>query len=232
MKTLRQVNAALAALALVLLAMFIAAGCHTQAAPQHQEPQGVNNAQSSNAGVQAHNESAEGLNQQMNTMLPPEGKPISVAQSSEHAAVKREATKTDAALAQAKADYAALHDKYDEDLAVANDGKAEVTAAFAEYKGLWRHRAADWIWNALIWVATAWIAVGLFAVIGGICNPATFAFQASRWLIHALPLMNPFSWMKDFANNVASAKVATAVAATCAPTSQPLVTGQTIGDVK
>ena len=159
---------------LLIVALLLAGCAHSTSTPP------ITLASEGVAGIVAHTESAERDVQNAIPHTDATGKVQLSAASDEHGAILMSAVKTRAALDAA-------------------DKQAQAAAAaLSRLEGRWYVHWGRWIEHVLWIIGVSWLVLGVAAMFLGMGNPLSWTGWLGEELVRLLPLMNPFSWVRDW----------------------------------
>lgn len=174
--------------ALILAAtILVAPGCSGQAKPADAARATVSDAVTGVAGVVAHTESAQRHVEQAIPHTDGTGKVHLAAATDEHKAVMTNAAETKQALDATAGQITAL--------------EGQVVAVQADYTKLesrWYVRWGRWIERALWVIGVSWLICGVASVVLGLGNPLSLTWRMGKEITRLVPLMNVFSWVRDW----------------------------------
>jgi hypothetical protein len=162
-------------------------GCAGQAKPADAARANVSDAVSGVAGVVAHTESAQRHVEQAIPHTDDTGKVHLAAATDEHKEVIADAAETKQALHATTTQITAL--------------EGQVVAAQADYTRLesrWYVRWGRRIERALWIIGVSWLVLGAASVLFGLGNPLSLTWRIGKEITRLVPLMNPFSWVRDW----------------------------------
>jgi hypothetical protein len=139
------------------------------------------------AGVVAHTESAERHVQKAVPHTDRTGKIHLSAATDEHQAVMVKAEQARGALDTAATRVTAL--------------ESQIVAARVDYTALESRWYVTWgrrIERALWVIGVSWLVLGIASVIFGLGNPLSWTWRIGKEITRLVPLMNPFSWVRDW----------------------------------
>jgi len=172
----------------IAISMLLAApGCAGYAKPADAARATVSNAVSGVAGVVAHTESAQRHVEQAIPHTDDTGKVHLAAATDEHKEVVADAAETKQALDATAKEITAL--------------EGQVVAVKADYTKLesrWYVRWGRWIERALWIIGISWLVLGAASVVFGLGNPLSLTWRMGKEITRLVPLMNPFSWVRDW----------------------------------
>lgn len=161
------------------------AGCAT--APPAPKPDPISAAGDGIAGVVAHTESAQ---RHVTSAIPHSddtGRVYLVAATDEHGAVQIEAVKVKNALVVANQEVHALH-------STLSDQKFLYQKLQARWFVVWGKRIERCLWI----VGISWLVLGIVSIVLGMGNPLSWTCRIGKEITRFVPLMNPFSWIRDW----------------------------------
>lgn len=167
------------------LILLLLLGC--QASRPAPKPDPVATAGEGVAGIVAHTESAE---RHVTSAIPhadPIGKVYLTAASDEHKEVLSDAAEVRIALAGAREQAIALA-----------AAVAEQKTAYQKLEGRWFVVWGRRIEQALWIVGITWLLLGVASVVFGMGNPLSWTWRIGKEITRLVPLMNPFSWLRDW----------------------------------
>lgn len=162
-------------------------GCAGHAKPADAARANVSDAVSGVAGVVAHTESAQRHVEQAVPHTDDTGKVHLAAATDEHKEVIADAAETKQALDATVTQITAL--------------EGQVVAAQADYTKLesrWYVRWGRWIERVLWIIGVSWLVLGAASVVFGLGNPLSLTWRIGKEITRLVPLMNPFSWVRDW----------------------------------
>jgi hypothetical protein len=162
-------------------------GCTGQFKPADAARATVSDAVSGVAGVVAHTESAQRHVEQAIPHADDTGKVHLAAATDEHKEVVADAAETKQALDATAKEITAL--------------EGQVMAVQADYTKLesrWYVRWGRWIERALWIIGISWLVLGAASVVLGMGNPLSLTWRMGKEITRLVPLMNPFSWVRDW----------------------------------
>ena len=139
------------------------------------------------AGVVAHTESAD---RHVASAVPhanPTGKVYLTAATDEHNAVLTDAAKARKAMGDAQNQIGAL--------------TGEITRhqdAYQHLESRWFVRWGRWIERMLWIIGITWLVLGATSVVLGMGNPLSLTWRIGKEITRLLPIMNIFSWVRDW----------------------------------
>jgi len=163
------------------------AGCAGQAKPADAARASVGDAASGVAGVVAHTESAQRHVEQAVPHTDDTGKVHLAAATDEHKEVIADAAETKQALDATVTQITAM--------------EGQVVAVKADYTKLesrWYVRWGRWIERVLWIIGISWLVLGAASVLFGLGNPLSLTWRIGKEITRLVPLMNPFSWVRDW----------------------------------
>ena len=169
----------------LIVIVSVVCGCaHTVSAPP---PDPVAEASVGVAGVVAHTESAERHVQKAMPHANPTGKVYLTAASEEHTEVLASAAHTQDALTATRQEVGKL-----------NDALADQQATYQKLESRWFVRWGRWIERMLWIIGITWLLLGAASVALGMGNPLSWTWQLGKEITRFLPVMNAFSWIRDW----------------------------------
>ena len=175
---------------IIVSTIISAPGCAGQAKPADAARTAVGDAVTGVAGVVAHTESAQRHVEQAIPHTDDTGKVHLAAATDEHKEVVADAAETKQALEATAKEITAL--------------EGQVVAVKADYTKLesrWYVRWGRWIERALWIIGIAWLVLGAASVMFGLGNPLSLTWRIGKEITRLVPLMNPFSWVRDWLLN-------------------------------
>lgn len=139
------------------------------------------------AGIVAHTESADRHVKAATPHASPTGRVYLTAAGDEHAATLQQAQRVRASLAAAGAQAAQLRDEA--------EGERDKRSAL---EGRWFVRWGRRIERALWIIGISWLVLGIASVALGMGNPLSWSWRVGKEITRLAPLMNPFSWVRDW----------------------------------
>lgn len=171
----------------VVSTILTAPGCAGRAKPADAARATVSDAASGVAGVVAHTESAQRHVEQAVPHTDNTGKVYLAAATDEHKEVIADATETKQALDATVTQISAL--------------EGQVVAIRGDYTKLesrWYVRWGRWIERVLWIIGISWLVLGAASVLFGLGNPLSLTWRIGKEITRLVPLMNPFSWLRDW----------------------------------
>lgn len=172
---------------IVVSTILTAPGCAGHAKPAAAARATVSDAVTGVAGVVAHTESAQRHVQQAVPHTDDTGKVHLAAATDEHKEVIADAAETKQALDATVTQITAL--------------EGQVVAVHADYTKLesrWYVRWGRRIERALWIIGVSWLVLGAASVVFGLGNPLSLTWRIGKEITRLVPLMNPFSWVRDW----------------------------------
>ena len=174
--------------ALILAAtILVAPGCVGHAKPADAARATVSDAVTGVAGVAAHTESAQRHVEQAIPYTDGTGKVHLAAATDEHKAVMTNAAETKHALDATAKEITALEGQV-----------VTVQANYTKLESRWYVRWGRWIERALWIIGISWLVLGAASVAFGLGNPLSLTWRIGKEITRLVPLMNPFSWVRDW----------------------------------
>lgn len=167
--------------------LLTAPGCAGQFKPADAARATASEAATGVAGVVAHTESAQRHVEQAIPHTDDTGKVHLAAATDEHKEVVADAAETKQALDATAKEITAL--------------EGQVVAVKADYTKLesrWYVRWGRWIERALWIIGISWLVLGAASVFFGMGNPLSLTWRIGKEITRLVPLMNPFSWVRDW----------------------------------
>lgn len=164
-----------------------APGCAGQAKPADAARATVSDAVSGVAGVVAHTESAQRHVEQAIPHTDDTGKVHLAAATDEHKEVVADAAETKQAL-----------DATAKEITVLEGQVVSVKANYTKLESRWYVRWGRWIERALWIIGISWLVLGAASVVLGMGNPLSLTWRIGKEITRLVPLMNPFSWVRDW----------------------------------
>lgn len=188
---------------MLLLSFAVSAGCTGQLRPADAARGKVSDAASGVAGVVAHTESAQRHVEQAIPHTDDTGKVHLAAATDEHQEILSDAAETKQALDATVTQITSLEGQL-------------VTARqdYAQLESRWFVRWGRWIEHVLWMIGIAWLLLGVASVVLGLGNPLSLTWRIGKEITRLVPLMNPFSWVRDW---ILARRTMAVVAATVAP---------------
>lgn len=73
-----------------------------------------------------------------------------------------------------------------------------VEASFTRFRSYWYVKLGVFIGNAVKWLLISYAALGVVVVVLGVLNPFKGAVGLGSEIVRAIPIMNPFAWLRDW----------------------------------
>lgn len=172
---------------LMILVLLPVAGCAGSAKPAEAARATVSDAASGIAGVVAHTESAQRHVEQAIPHSDDTGKVHLVAATDEHQAIIVDAAQTRQALETTSTQITLLEGQV-----------VEAQADYSQLESRWFVRWGQWIERVLWIMGITWLALGAASVALGLGNPLSLTWRIGKEITRMVPLMNPFSWIRDW----------------------------------
>lgn len=172
---------------LALLVTLYLAGCTTQRNPAESARAGVSDAASGVAGVVAHTQSAQRQVDQAIPYTDDTGKMHLAAATDEHAEVLADAAETLQAL-----------DATSKEISVMECQMKTEKNRYSLLESEWYVRWGRWLERALWILGLSWLGLGVASIVFGIGNPLSTTFRIGKEITRMVPLMNPFSWVRNW----------------------------------
>jgi len=172
---------------IVISTILTSPGCASHAKPADAARATVSDAVTGVAGVVAHTESAQRHVEQAVPHTDDTGKVHLAAATDEHKEVIADAAETRQALESTVTQISAL--------------EGQVVAIRSDYTKLesrWYVRWGRWIERALWIIGISWLVLGAASVFLGLGNPLSLTWRIGKEITRLVPLMNPFSWVRDW----------------------------------
>jgi len=169
----------------ILLILIVLLGCQASRPATRIDP--VATAGEGVAGIVAHTESAE---RHVTSAIPhadPTGKVYLRAASDEHKEVLSDAAEVRTALVGAREQAVSLA-----------AAVSEQKTAYAKLEGRWYVAWGRRIERAMWIVGITWLLLGVASVVFGMGNPLSWTWRIGKEITRLVPLMNPFSWLRDW----------------------------------
>ena len=162
-------------------------GCAGQARPAEADHATVTSAVTGVAGITAHTQSAQRHVQQAIPHTDRTGKVHLAAATDEHQEVIADAAETRHALDATATQITAL--------------EGQIVAIQGDYTNLesrWYVRWGRRVERALWVIGLSWLAAGALSVLFGLGNPLSLTWRIGKEITRLVPVMNPFSWVRDW----------------------------------
>jgi hypothetical protein len=147
----------------------------------------VTDAVSGIAGVVAHTESAQRHVTHAVPHANDTGKVHLAAATDEHKAVLADASEVKRAL---DAKHMAINTLEGQVVAIQRD----YTTLESRWFVIWGRRIERALWI----IGTTWLALGVASIVFGMGNPLSFTWRIGKEITRLVPMMNPFSWVRDW----------------------------------
>jgi hypothetical protein len=172
---------------IVISTILTAPGCAGQGKPADAARATVSDAASGVAGVVAHTESAQRHVEQAVPHTDDTGKVHLAAATDEHKEVIADAAETKQALDATAREITALEGQV-----------VTVKADYTKLESRWYVRWGRWIERVLWIIGISWLVLGAASVVFGLGNPLSLTWRIGKEITRLVPLMNPFSWVRDW----------------------------------
>jgi hypothetical protein len=169
------------------LIVIVSVVCGCTSTIQAPQPDPVAQASVGVAGIVAHTESAERHVRRAIPHANPTGKVYLTAASDEHAEVLANVAHTYDVLKGAQQQVATLADSI-----------TQGQAAYSKLESRWYVRWGRRIERLLWIIGITWLVLGVASVAFGLGNPLSWTWRIGKELTRLLPVMNPFSWIRDW----------------------------------
>lgn len=169
------------------LIVILSAVCGCASSTSSPPPDPIAEAGEGVAGIVAHTESAERHVQRAIPHADTTGKVYLTAASEEHTEVLSDVAETKTALVAAKTQVNTL-----------NTTIADREASYRKLEGRWFVAWGRRL-ERLFWIVTlSWLTLGVASVVFGLGNPLSWTWRIGKEITRLLPMMNCFSWVRDW----------------------------------